>query len=120
MHYLSYMRVLAKEREFQLLLDQVRKHTREIYEYGELLAKEYPTDVLTIFLRQINKEAKSATKRSAYKNVCDNIIVFAKMGYWSDAISLGRELITAFRHRPAFVDELNQLNEYLVCLSGIT
>ena len=114
MHYMYYMKVLAKEREYTLLLGQLKKHTREIYVYGELLAKEYPADVLGIYINQINREAKTATKRSMYKSVCENIASFAKMGYHSDAIDLILGFQMAYRHRPAFIDELNLLNAYLV------
>jgi len=113
MHYTGYMKVLAKESELKLLLEQLRKHTREIYVYGKLLAKEYPADVIAIFISQINKEAKKATKRSMYKNVCDNIATFAKMGYQSEAIDLALDFQTAYRHKPAFIDELNLLSAYL-------
>jgi len=113
MSYAGYMRILAKEREFPLLLDQLGKHSREVYEYGELLAKEYPADVWAIFQKQINKEASTATKRSMYRDVCDHILVLAKIGYNTDAISLVLDLRTAYKHRPAFVDELDRLSGHL-------
>ncbi|MDR2569664.1 MAG: hypothetical protein LBD23_05120 [Oscillospiraceae bacterium] len=113
MHSSSYMSVLAKENELKLLLKETIKHTRQIYDYGKLLAREYPTEVLAIIQKQINKEAKAATKRSRYKDVCDSITAFAKMGYHIEAISLVDNLKNAYRHRPAFVDELNHLNTYL-------
>ena len=113
MHYTSYMKVLAKENEFSLLLDQLKKHTRAVFEYAELLAKEYPSEILVIFLQQINKEAEAATKRSMYKNVCDSITALAKAGYYADAIALTQDLKKAYSHRPAFADELSQLNAFL-------
>jgi hypothetical protein len=75
------MEVLAKESEFTLLLDQLKQHTREVFEYGELLSKVFSAEVLIIFKKQINKEAKAASKRSMYKSVCDSIIAFAKAGF---------------------------------------
>jgi len=109
MHSTGYMRVLAKEREFSLLLDQLKKDSSQVYEYGELLVKEYPTDIWIIFLKQINKEADAATKRSMYRDVCSHIMTFAKIGYHTDVINLALDLVTAYKHKPAFVDELNQL-----------
>jgi len=64
--YHKYMEILAKEEEYSLLLEQVKDHVEQIYSYGKLLGKEYPTDICRMFLEKIDKEAEAATNRSAY------------------------------------------------------
>jgi len=108
--YASYfMNILAEEQEYELLIEQLRKHTDSIFQYGEILAHMYPDDICGIFKEQLCKEADSAKKRSAYRDVCTHISVFSKTGYKAEAADLIRELIIAHKGKPAFTDELRTL-----------
>ena len=109
----KYMQILEKEREYALLLDQVKEHKAEIHNYGMLLTEKYPLEIWEIFSEQINKEADSASQRDMYRNVCLRIKRFAEAGYEAKAVGLIDDLRMKYKRKPAFVDELSKVfNEY--------
>ena len=101
-----YMLILEKEQEYALLLEQLKKHTEQVYNYGRTLAEEYPTDVCAIFISQINAESESAHKRGQYRDICSHIAMFSKVGYKAKVAELVKELTEKYSREPAFVDEL--------------
>ena len=105
----NYMQILEKEQEHSLLLEQLKKHTYTVYQYGKILAPKYPTDICAIFTNQIKKEAEAAHKRDMYRDVCSHINIFSKVGYTAEAIELVMELKDDYRRKPAFVDELAKI-----------
>jgi len=104
----QYMKILAKENEYALLLEEVQKHTEQIYDYGKLLAEKYLTPIRDVFIGQLNKEAERAYGRDAYSRVCFNILCFAEAGYNNEAIKMINEYKVKFKRKPAFVDELSK------------
>lgn len=109
--YLKYMEILAKEKECALLLEQLKKHMEQVYQYGKILAVEYPIDVCQIFTDQINKEAKVAYSRETYRKVCLRILLFSEAGYKDAAIEMTNDFKLKYKRKPAFVDELNKIWE---------
>jgi len=105
----GYMEILEKENEYALLLEQAEKHTREIYCHGEFLAREYPSQVCSIFTTQLIKEAESAYGRESYGKVCAHIVLFANAGYADESKALIDEFRIKYKRKPAFVDELNKV-----------
>lgn len=75
LHYTQYMEILMKEREYTLLINQLKKNTSQIYIYGKALAENYRNDIYAIFTEQINKEAENANNRKMYQAVCMHINV---------------------------------------------
>ena len=102
----NYMEILAKEEEYNLLLEQLQKNPEEIYQYGKILEGRYPTDICAIFIKAIKKQAMIAKKRSSYEHVCSNILQFAKTGYKAEVMTLIDELKIEHKNRPAFIEEL--------------
>jgi hypothetical protein len=88
----QYMEILATEKEYDLLLEQVKKHMDKVYLYGKLLAKKYPADVCEIFTEQISKEAETAYGRESYRKVCSRFQSFIEAGYKSDATEIIEDL----------------------------
>ena len=107
--YSGYAEILAKENEYDLLLEQVKKHPELIYGYGKLLAEKYPADICSVFIGQIKKEAESANKRESYNLVCSHISCFAESGYTEEATDMTTRLKLEYKRKPAFVDELNKV-----------
>ncbi|MCL2642652.1 MAG: hypothetical protein FWD52_03965 [Candidatus Bathyarchaeota archaeon] len=110
----QYMEILAKEKEWALLLEQVKKHSEQIYRYGKLLAEKYVSDVCSVFTWQIRKEANVACCREAYKLVCLSIVCFAEAGYNMEAAEMKNALKVEYKRKPAFVDELNKIGDGLL------
>ena len=109
LYYSWYMKILEKEQEYALLLEQLKIHTEQVYSYGKTLAIEYPADVCAIFISQINSEAESAHKRGQYRDVSYHIAMFSKAGYKAEAMELVKELKEKNSRKPAFVDELRKI-----------
>jgi len=107
--YSQYMEILAKEREYALLLEQVKEHTKQIYLYGKMLAEKYPADICVLFTEQINQEAEAAYGREAYRSVCSCISCFAQAGYRDETIEMIRNFQLKYKRKPAFVDELKKV-----------
>lgn len=107
--YLQYIEILAKEKELELLLEQVKKHPEQVYRYGKLLAGKYASDICTVFMGQIRKESQSAGGREAYKMVCSHIICFAEASYKTEAVVMKDSFKEEYKRKPAFVDELNKI-----------
>jgi hypothetical protein len=109
LHSSQYMKILAKENEYALLLEEVKNHTEQIYQYGKLLSKKHLNPVRDVFVEQINKEAERANGRETYRIVCSRISRFAEAGYNAEAIAMINEFRIKFKRKPAFVDELNKI-----------
>ena len=115
LHYLGYMEILSKENECALLLEQVKKHMKQVYLYGKLLVKEYPDDVRSVFTTQIAKEAEAAYGRDDYRVVCSHISCFSEAGYKADAAEMIAEYKLKYKRKPAFVDELKNIGGQVKC-----
>ena len=108
LYYATYMQILEKEEECDLLLKQVKKHTDMIYRYGNFLAGMYSNDVRDIFIEQITRESKAANDRKAYNRVCSRIVCFAESGYIAESTEMINNFKLEYRRKPAFVDELSK------------
>lgn len=109
--FAQYMRILSGENELELLIEQLKLHPEQIFDYGAVLAARYEGDVCNIFLAQIDSEAGKAGNRYAYRNVCEHITIFAAAGYAPTAAKLIVDYKLRYKHRPAFVDELEKLHK---------
>jgi len=111
LHHSAYMKILESEREYALLLEQLKAHIDEVYRHGEFLAAKYPQEVCDIYTVRINKESEAAHGRESYKRVCSNISLFSKAGYTEQANELIWEFMQTYKRKPAFVDELKKIKE---------
>ena len=109
--YHNYMKILEKEHEEELLLEQLKLHPDQIYEYGGFLAKSYPSEVCAIFIIDIEKKAEAADNRKMYLHVCRQIQSFSQAGFAAQASSLITDLKIKYKHKPAFNDELCKLTK---------
>ena len=107
--YTQYMEILAKEKECDLLLEQVKKHTEQVYHYGKLLAEKYPLEICAVFTEQITKDAAAAYGRESYNKVCSRILCFAQAGYQAESIKMINGFKSEYKRKPAFVDELKKI-----------
>ena len=109
LHYINYMEILQKEDEHVLLLEQLKKHSDQVYRHGKFLAEKYPTVVCDLFTNQLKREAHAAHKRDLYREVCSHIEKFSDSGYKNEATELIKELKDRYKRKPAFVDELTKI-----------
>jgi hypothetical protein len=109
LYHSTYMSILQIEQEYELLLEQLKKHTDQIFSFGEYLVEMYPDDICTLFITQIKKEAETVNKRYLYHNVFTRIAKFSKLGYLAEAQELIKELKEINKRSPAFIDELTRI-----------
>ena len=107
--FTQYMEILAKEKEYTLLLKQVKKHMNEIFRYGKLLAEKYPAEARALFTEQIQKEAEVAYGRDAYRDVCSYISCFSEAGYKAESNEMIKNFKATYKRKRAFVDELSKM-----------
>jgi hypothetical protein len=114
------MEVLRGEREYDLLFEQLQVHPEDVYTYGKFLAGEYEGGVRSIFYNQIRREAEKAYGRSAYQKVCGNLEVFAHPGYAPVALALIEEFKLLYKRKPAFVEELREMEKIIAMMQEET
>ena len=104
----TYMGILAKEEELELLLAEVRKSPSSVYSYGQLLARDYRHEVEELFVKILTGVAMKARNRKEYQGVRSNINYFINAGFASEGKQLINDFKVKFANRPAFVDELGK------------
>ncbi len=102
----AYAALLAQEGEAALLLDVVKQHKAYIMHYGKQLAAGYPQATYAIYEEYILAEAKQATDRGKYKNVCRILKNLSEAGGKAAAINLIECLSEMYQRRPAMIEEL--------------
>ncbi len=109
----QYMPILRKEKELDLLMDEVRKAPSSVFDYGADLSKKFGEEVFELCRARISREAQRANDRRAYKGVCELIERLKKFGGTSEASATIEELREKFKRRPAMLDELGRLEKKL-------
>jgi len=66
----QYALLLAQEGESQKLLEIIMKNKSYITDFGKQLAESFPKETYGIYEEYIVEQAKEATDREKYKNVC--------------------------------------------------
>jgi hypothetical protein len=101
-----YAILLAGEGEVQNLLDVIMKHQSYIIDHGKQLAVSFPVETYKIYEEYLLHEAKEATDRGKYRNVCKIIRNFYEAGAKSEAIEMIDQLSGMYQRRPAMIEEL--------------
>lgn len=102
----EYMRILEKESELELLMEQVQGQPETVFEYGKQLSKRYAPEVCGLCVPIIRGEAARARDRNAYKKLCGRLNALAGFGGSAEARRLIIELRETYPNRPALLDEL--------------
>ena len=105
----DYMSILASEKEWGLLFDEVKSHPDNIAIYGKDLAKVCPDKAFKIYTDEIIAEATLADNRVMYKEVCDLIKNLYEGGGHKPTNDVIQYLRETYKERPAFQDEINKL-----------
>ena len=105
----EYMEILNLEGETTLLMEQVRLHPKTVFQYGEMLAKQYRQDVFDLCAAVISQQAEQANRRRAYQALCGLIKSLAGFGGRTETRALINELRQRYPRRPALLDELGRV-----------
>ncbi len=93
---------LIQEKEWKILLSFVQDNPWSILDYKPYLFSLYPEKVYCIHMDKIRKEAQSASKRKAYRNLCnDEIKYLYDIGGKTHVAKLIQEFRGKYRRRTA-------------------
>lgn len=109
----EYALLFANEGEVEKLLEVIKQHKSYIMYHGKQLAKSFPDETYGIYEEYILDEAKEATDRGKYKNVCRIIKNFSEADAKAEAIEMIDRLSGMYQRRPAMLDELAGLKKKL-------
>lgn len=81
-----------------------------IEEYAGRLAGKFKDEVNAIYSDHIRKNARSATKRKGYEDVCSMLRRYEKIAGSANLTDIVTELRDLYRKKSAFMEELDQFN----------
>lgn len=105
----EYMEILKLEGETALLMEQVRLSPETVFQYGDMLAREYGKEVFDLCAAVIRKRAEAAGNRREYRKLCGLLGSLAGFGGRKGAEMLIDELRQTYPRRPALLEELGRV-----------
>jgi hypothetical protein len=109
----EYASLLAEEDEDEKLMEAVRRYPSYIFQHGKQLAGSFPVETYAIYETCIMEEAREATDRRKYRQVCRMLKDFAAAGAKERALELIDRLAATYPRRPAMLEELAGLKKRL-------
>lgn len=109
----SYAEILKKEKEYEKLLDLVKRHRYLIEQCFKSLARYYPEEAYEMYCEYIIFTAKQTSARPQYQSLCEKISVLYNAGGKEKAKQLVIYLKNEYPRRPAFRDELERVAKKL-------
>lgn len=91
------------------MLGELKMHPDLVFNYGAQLSEHYPSDVYSICMSEIRKQATEANNRVLYKHICSSIKLLVEFGARSEADVVINELKSRYPRRPAMLEELDIL-----------
>lgn len=104
-----YLKLIVLEKDLDEILLYVREDNSYIEKYAHLLVDKYYDEVKEIYINLIKKEADLANCRSRYNTVCQSIKRARKI-FEEDINLLIKEFYIKYKRKPAFIDELHNVN----------
>lgn len=104
-----YLSICKEEALTERLLHCCQRSEGLVVQFYSLLKSEYPDEVKRLFERWVMEEARNASQRSQYKNVCRHIEKNAEANGKEHSVMLIEQLRETYKKKPAFQDELNHV-----------
>ncbi|MFB6468187.1 hypothetical protein ACE38V_15500 [Cytobacillus sp. Hz8] len=101
--------MIEQENDLEEMLGFVRDNPSYIESYAEKLVKHYKKEVIEIYKESIKLSARTSSKRKDYQGVCHQIMRYKKTAGKSKQMELINELMSLYKNRPAFIDELSKI-----------
>lgn len=104
-----FLKLIEEENDLDELLDFVRENPRYIEDYAEKLGKHFKEEVIEVYKRYIKSTASTSSNRRDYQGVCHKIKRYKKIAGKPNQVELINELMSLYKKRPAFIDELGKI-----------
>lgn len=105
-----YTRILVEEQETERLLTYVKQRPARIEDFHRHLMGNFRSEVIGLFQIHIESTAAHSSARAHYQNVCRIIRMLQQAGEREEALQITRLLLDKYPRKPAFREELMQLN----------
>lgn len=106
-------RLYKEEKLYDRLLECVLKTSGlyALYQYQDVLIKQYPEEILDKYTKEVEKMAKPVSNRSCYQEIIQNLRQMQKIpGGKKRVEEIAARWRMEYRKRPAMMDELNKLS----------
>lgn len=104
-----YLMIITEERLEGRILEYAKANTSRIVDLYPYLIENHLSEVNTLFVKMIMRDAEVASDRKKYKAVCKNIKQYKKACGETNSRKLIEELMNKYPRRPAFLDELQKI-----------
>lgn len=104
-----YLKLIVLENDLDEIMSYVREDNSYIEKYADILVNKFYDEVKDVYINLIKKEAEAANCRSSYNTVCHSI-KRAHVLFKDDINILVKEFYITYKRKPAFIDELNNIN----------
>jgi hypothetical protein len=104
-----YLTIITEEELEDRILDYAKAKPPSIIELYPYLIENHLSEVNSLFLKMIMRDAENASDRNNYKAVCKDIKKYKKACGETNSRKLIDELMSKFPRRPAFLDELQKI-----------
>ncbi|TYS17024.1 hypothetical protein FZC78_10365 [Rossellomorea vietnamensis] len=104
-----FLKLLEVEDDQEELMKFIRENTAHIEKYAGKLAAHYEKEVLEIYRNYIFAEARLASNRSHYREICRKLKRYEGIAGKQKQKAIVDELMKLQKRKPAFIDELGSL-----------
>lgn len=104
-----YLKLIKEENDFEAIMEFLRENPNSIEEYAEMLQDKFRDEIIEIYKKHIKLSASSSSNRKQYQHVCRVVKRYGKIAGKRNQQEMINDLLSLYRKRPAFVDELNKI-----------
>ncbi|KOY80117.1 SWIM zinc finger family protein [Lysinibacillus macroides] len=106
-----YPKIIVEEQHTLRMLAYCQEQPQRIIQYYPYIKEYYYEEVCALFIDTITNEAKIASNRKKYQDVCHSINKMRQAGYRVEAKQLIEDLLQAYPKRRAFIEELKDIQK---------
>ncbi|WP_341300959.1 SWIM zinc finger family protein [Lysinibacillus sp. FSL H8-0500] len=106
-----YPKLIVEEQHTARILAYCQEQPQRIIQYYPHIKESYYEEVCALFIDTITAEAKIASNRKRYQDVCYSINKMRQAGYSVEAGQLIKDLLQTYPKRRAFIEELKYIQK---------
>jgi len=105
----TFIKLIEYENDLDEILQLLKELPSRVETYGDRLFGKFPEEVIKGYEIYIKNSASIASKRKDYANVCWKIKNYEKFAGKDKVAEMVNDLMSLYKKRPAFIDELKRL-----------
>ena len=107
----TFIKLIEYENDLDEILQLLKELPSRVETYGDRLFGKFPEEVIKGYEIYIKNSASIASKRKDYANVCRKIKNYEKFAGKDKVAEMVNDLMSLYKKRPAFIDELKRLKK---------